>query len=49
VATGRGCLAITELQPANSKRMTAAQYLAGHPIAPGLVLGQGPVSSSVTP
>jgi methionyl-tRNA formyltransferase len=40
VATGKGLLAITELQPANSRRMTAAQYLAGHPLAPGLVLGQ---------
>ena len=40
VATGKGLLAVTELQPANSRRMTAAQYLAGHPLAPGLVLGQ---------
>jgi len=39
VATGKGLLAVTELQPANSRRMTAAQYLAGHPLAPGLVLG----------
>jgi methionyl-tRNA formyltransferase len=45
VATGRGLLAITELQPANSRKMTAAQYLAGHPITPGLVLGGGPGSS----
>ncbi len=42
VATGDDLLAIMELQPANSRRMTAAQYLAGHPLAPGLVLGQGP-------
>jgi methionyl-tRNA formyltransferase len=39
VTTGKGLLAITELQPANSRRMTAAQYLAGHPLTPGLVLG----------
>ncbi len=39
VATGKGLLAITELQPANSRRMTAAQYLAGHSLPPGLVLG----------
>ncbi|TLY29548.1 MAG: methionyl-tRNA formyltransferase [Nitrospirae bacterium] len=39
VATGNGLLAITELQPVNSRRMGVAQYLAGHPLAPGLVLG----------
>lgn len=39
VATGRGLLAITEIQPANSRRMSVAQYLAGHPISTGLVLG----------
>jgi methionyl-tRNA formyltransferase len=40
VATGKGLLAVTELQPANSRRMTAAQYLAGHPLPPGLILGK---------
>lgn len=45
VATGKGLLAITELQPANSRKMTAAQYLAGHPIPPGLMLGAGPAPS----
>ncbi|MEW6542808.1 MAG: methionyl-tRNA formyltransferase [Nitrospirota bacterium] len=39
VATGRGLLAVTELQPANSRRMTVTQYLAGHRLAPGAVLG----------
>jgi len=39
VATGNGLLAITELQPVNSRRMGVGQYLAGHPLAPGLVLG----------
>jgi methionyl-tRNA formyltransferase len=39
VATGRGLLVILELQPANSRRMTAAQYVAGHSLPPGLVLG----------
>ncbi len=39
VATGRGLLAILELQPANSRRMTAAQYVAGHSLPPGLILG----------
>ena len=35
VSTGGGVLAILELQPANGRRMTAAQFLAGHPILPG--------------
>jgi methionyl-tRNA formyltransferase len=39
VATGRGVLALMELQPANGRRMTVAQYLAGHPIAVGSQLG----------
>ncbi|HMU55286.1 MAG TPA: methionyl-tRNA formyltransferase [Nitrospira sp.] len=39
IATGDGLLAVTELQVANSRRMTVAQYLAGHPIQPGLRLG----------
>jgi methionyl-tRNA formyltransferase len=42
VATGSGILAIRELQPANSRHMTAAQYLAGHPLVPGLKLSQEP-------
>src|SRR5437016_11469574 len=40
VATGGGLLAITELQPASSRRMTVSQYLAGHPLSPGLILGR---------
>ena len=44
VSTGDGILIITELQPANSRRMTAAQYLAGHSLPPGLTL-----SSASTP
>lgn len=42
VATGRGLLSIAGFQPANSRRMNVAQYLAGHPLTPGLVLGAGP-------
>jgi methionyl-tRNA formyltransferase len=42
VATGDGLLSITEIQPANSRRMTAAQFLAGHQLSPGQVLGAGP-------
>jgi len=40
VATGSGTLAVKELQPANSRRMTVAQYLAGHSLQPGLQLGR---------
>jgi methionyl-tRNA formyltransferase len=39
VATGQGTLLITDLQPANSRRMAAAQYLTGHRIPPGMRLG----------
>ena len=39
VATGKGVLAIRELQPANGRRMPAAQYLAGHPLQIGMQLG----------
>jgi methionyl-tRNA formyltransferase len=38
VATGEGLLAIRELQPASSRRMTVAQYLAGHPLHTGMQL-----------
>lgn len=44
VATGQGMLAITALQPAGGRRMTVAQYLAGHAITPGLVLGSLPAA-----
>jgi methionyl-tRNA formyltransferase len=44
VATGDGILAVMELQPANSRRMTASQYLAGHPVVVGMQLG-GPALS----
>jgi methionyl-tRNA formyltransferase len=40
VATGKGTLEILELQPANRRRMTAPEFLAGHSIEPGSVLGQ---------
>jgi methionyl-tRNA formyltransferase len=38
VATGEGVLAILELQPASGRRMTVAQYLAGHPLHTGMQL-----------
>jgi methionyl-tRNA formyltransferase len=41
IATGNGVLVVSEIQPANSRRMTMSQYLAGHPLIPGLVLGAG--------
>lgn len=41
VATGGRLLCITEFQPANSRRMSVAQYLAGHALTSGLVLGSG--------
>ncbi|MDP2028330.1 MAG: methionyl-tRNA formyltransferase [Thiobacillus sp.] len=40
VACGEGALALRELQPAGSKRMTAAAFLAGRSFAPGTHLGQ---------
>ena len=40
VGAGQGVLAIKELQPANSRRMLVAEYLAGHPIQAGLRLSQ---------
>lgn len=39
VATGDGLLDIREIQTANSKRMSAAQFLAGHRVAVGMRLG----------
>jgi methionyl-tRNA formyltransferase len=42
-ATGQGILAIHELQPANSRRMQAGEYLAGHPIHVGMHLTPSPV------
>jgi methionyl-tRNA formyltransferase len=48
VATGQGLLAIHEIQPANSRRMTVGQYLAGHPVLPGLILGPGPQAGQDT-
>ena len=43
VATGKGILAVMELQPANSRRMAVSQYLAGHPVAIGMQLGGTPL------
>lgn len=39
VACGVGALALQEIQPAGSKRMTAAAFLAGRPLLPGTRFG----------
>jgi methionyl-tRNA formyltransferase len=39
VATGNGVLELLEIQTANSKRMSVGQFLAGHRISPGEILG----------
>jgi methionyl-tRNA formyltransferase len=39
VACGNGALALQEIQPAGSKRMTAAAFLAGRPLSPGTRFG----------
>lgn len=38
VATGNGVLVLREVQPANRRRMTVSDYLAGHPISVGCIL-----------
>lgn len=40
VATGHGVLVLNELQPADRRRMAVSQYLAGHPISVGSMLGR---------
>lgn len=42
VATGGGTIHIREIQPSNSRRMTVAQYLAGHRLAEGIGLQASP-------
>jgi methionyl-tRNA formyltransferase len=39
IACGEGALRVLELQREGARRMTAAQYLAGHPLITGEVLG----------
>jgi methionyl-tRNA formyltransferase len=39
VQTGEGLYRVLEIQPAGKKKMTGQAYLAGHPEAPGTVLG----------
>jgi len=40
VATGEGVLHIHELQAANARRMSAREFLAGHDVEEGVVLGE---------
>jgi methionyl-tRNA formyltransferase len=44
VSTGEGSLTLREIQPANSRRMTVAQYLSGHPVQIGQVLSSQPAT-----
>ncbi len=39
VATGEGAVVLKEIQPEGGRRMTAREYLAGHEIFPGELLG----------
>ncbi len=41
VATGQGRLALTEVQLEGKRRMRAGEFLRGHPLAVGTMLGQG--------
>ncbi len=41
VACGEAALRILALQPAGGRRLEAAAFLAGHALAPGVVLGEG--------
>ena len=41
IATGEGLLELIEIQTANSKRMSIAQFLAGHRVTVGARLGMG--------
>ena len=45
ISTGGGALEVLELQAANSKRMSIAQFLAGHRVNPGEQLGAAPSTS----
>lgn len=48
VQCGDGLLAVTSLQVPGGRRLTAGEYLAGHPVALGLRLGSPPVSTVVS-
>ncbi|HKV44224.1 MAG TPA: methionyl-tRNA formyltransferase [bacterium] len=46
VATGEGRLLLLEIQPPSGRRMTVAEYLRGHQVVPGTVLGGPPPEST---
>ncbi len=46
IATGKGSLFIQEIQPADGKRLSVRQYLAGHPVAVGARLTPSPPAAS---
>ena len=48
VAAGDRLVAVTEVQPANGRRMSVDQYLSGHPLPSGLRLGAAPEASAAT-
>jgi methionyl-tRNA formyltransferase len=39
LATGAGALRLLEVQPEGKRAMAAGEFLAGHPLLPGTVLG----------
>ncbi len=45
VATGDGVVVLREIQPSNSKRLTVAQYLAGHRVSAGQCFDAEPLPS----
>ena len=40
IACGRGALAVTQLQRAGGKRLSASEFLRGHAVVPGTLFGQ---------
>ncbi len=40
VACGKGVISITEMQPANKKRMTVSEFLRGNKVEAGVILGK---------
>jgi len=43
VRTGHGLLSVTEIQPANRKRMSVAQFVSGYQLTPGMKLTAEPL------
>ena len=47
VKTGNGLLSVTDIQPANRKRMSVAQFLSGRRLASGVKMTRGPQSGVI--